>query len=109
MTQEQIQQEALRRAKEPVYGNKNYILCIMAFEARGFTDVRPRENVFTYHAWKALGRQVRKGEKSVKLQTYIPFEKKDDKTGEVKRGSRPKAAFVFHIDQTDLITHKTGE
>ena len=32
------------------------------FRAAGIpeSDIRPRENVFTYHAWRALGRQVRR-------------------------------------------------
>ena len=47
------------------------------------SDILPRENVFTYHAWRALGRQVRRGEHGVKVTTWIPTERKelDEKTG----------------------------
>ena len=75
--------------------------------ARGIPEdqIIPRENVFTYQAWKALGRQVRRGEHGVKVCTFVPMELKDGKTDDgadktvVK--SRPRMTTVFHITQTD--------
>jgi hypothetical protein len=62
VTKEQIQGEALTRA---VQGQSlsNWPAIVAGFEAKGIPadDIRPRENVFTYHAWRALGRQVRRG------------------------------------------------
>lgn len=87
---------------------QNDVVAVMEFAARGINpeDIRPRENVFTYNAWKALGRYVRKGEKGVALTTWIPV--KDRETGELKTKdgkimSRPVTTYVFHISQTELI------
>lgn len=66
---------------------------ISQFAARGI-DATPRVDVFTYNIWLyQKGRQVMKGEKSVKLVTFI----EDKKTGK----KRPKTAFVFHASQTE--------
>ena len=100
------QAEALSRA---ITGQSlsNYPAIIRGFLSRGIPEdqIRPRENVFTYQAWKALGRQVRKGEHGIKVCTFIPMELKDGKTDDgadktvVK--SRPRMTTVFHISQTD--------
>ena len=68
-------------------------------------EIIPRENVFTYHAWRAKGRQVRKGEHGVKITTYIPVPEKRNDAGELTReaGRRPKLATVFHISQTGAL------
>jgi antirestriction protein ArdC len=73
-------------------------------------DVRPRENVFTYHAWRALGRQVRRGEHGVKVVTFVevrekaPSESPTDATAPARRsGRRPWTATVFHLSQTDPV------
>jgi len=51
----------------------------------------------TYGAWQAINRQVRKGEKGVKVVSWI---KTTDKSGlEVMR---PTSATVFHITQTEV-------
>ena len=113
---QQIQQEALSRA---VGGQAltNWPAIIHGFMAKGITesDIRPRENVFTYHAWRALGRQVRRGEHGVKVLTYVSIKDKEDKDGvatndvdgtdKPKPGAtrRPWSATVFHISQTDPI------
>jgi antirestriction protein ArdC len=107
-------QEALSRA---VTGQSltNWPAIIAGFTARGIpeSDVRPRENVFTYHAWRALGRQVRRGEHGVKVVTFVSVRGKEDKDGiatndvdgtdKPKRGAhrRPWTATVFHVSQTD--------
>ena len=61
-------------------------------------DIAFRENVLTFDAWRALGRTVRMGEKGVRCLTWIPIE---DDTGAKK--ARPRAAYVFHISQTEQL------
>ena len=55
--------ESLNRAKN---GDSlaNYQAIMQGFADKGIAanDIIPRENVFTYNAWLALNRQVRKGE-----------------------------------------------
>ena len=108
----EMQQEALDRA---AHGQSwaNYAAIFQGFTAKGIpeSEILPRENVFTYHAWRALGRQVRRGEHGVKVTTFVPMEKKsgevDPDTGEEKRiklGRRAWTAVVFHVSQTDPIT-----
>ena len=76
MTTAEVQSEALDRAK---HGQSltNYPAIVRGFMAKGIaeSDIRPRENVFTYQAWLKLGRQVRKGERGVRILTYIRGEK----------------------------------
>ena len=107
-SREEMQQEALDRA----IGNQstaNWGAIFAGFTAKGIpeADIRPRENVFTYHAWRALGRQVRRGEHGVKVTTWIPTERKerDRVTGEerVTTGRICHTAVVFHVSQTDPI------
>jgi hypothetical protein len=113
-SRDEIQQEALSRA---VCNQSltNWPTIFQGFMAKGIpeTDIRPRENVFTYHAWRALGRQVRRGEHGVKVTTWVPAagkEETDPTTGEKKQGrafSVCKFATVFHVSQTDPI--ETGK
>ncbi len=106
MTNPQIQQDSLIRAVSS-QSTMNYPSIFMGFEARGIPadDIKPRENVFTYNAWKALGRQVRKGEHGVKATTFVPVSGKQDAvSGEQKSGFRmPRTVTVFHVSQTDPI------
>src|ERR1700739_1707766 len=106
---EQIAQEALDRAVSGIVLS-NYPAIIEGFTRKGIPEpqILPRENVFTYHAWRALGRQVRRGEHGVKVTTFVPMDKKtgeaDPETGEEKRvalGKRAWTATVFHVSQTD--------
>jgi hypothetical protein len=107
---EQMQQEALSRAASGITMS-NFPAIFKGFMAKGIpeADIRPRENVFTYHAWRALGRQVRRGEHGVKVTTVVSADKKtgesDPETGEPKkvRIRRPWSATVFHVSQTDPI------
>ena len=100
------QEEALSRALSN-QSLSNYPAIFRGFMSRGIpeADILPRENVFTYQAWRALGRQVRRGEHGVKICTYIPIDtkEKDPETGEVKfkTSSRPRMTTVFHVSQTD--------
>jgi hypothetical protein len=68
-------------------------------------EIKPRENVFTFDAWKALGRIVRRGEHGVKIETWIEHEKRDPENPDAP--SRLIRTFrrttVFHISQTELI------
>jgi antirestriction protein ArdC len=105
----EMQREALTRA---LTGQSlaNYATIIEGFVAKGIpeNEILPRENVFTYEAWRALGRQVRRGEHGVKICTWVPVEAEeiDPTTGEKKISSykRPWNATVFHISQTDAVS-----
>jgi antirestriction protein ArdC len=88
----------------------NYPSIFEGFMAKGIVieDIRPRENVFTFWAWQALGRRVRKGEHGVKATTFVAVagkradEPTDDSKG--KAGYRmPRTVTVFHVSQTDPI------
>lgn len=83
----------------------NYQTILNGFEAMGIPmdQIKPRENVLTYNAWKALGRHVRKGCHGVKAVTFVPVNgKKDESTGEHKSGYRmPRSVTVFHVSQTE--------
>jgi len=105
-----MQEEALGRA---IGGPScsNWAPIFAGFTAKGISEseIKPRENVFTYHAWRALGRQVRRGEHGVKVTTFVPMTKKtgdlDPATGDekVSIGKRAWTATVFHVSQTDPV------
>ncbi len=71
-------------------------------------DIRPRENVFTFNAWKALGRVVRKGQHGVRIITRVPCSKTDKSTGEVTSYTRPRTTTVFHLSQTEAMDCAPG-
>lgn len=109
-TREEIQQEAFARAATG-QSLANWPAIFAGFAAKGIpeAEIKPRENVFTYHAWRALGRQVRRGEHGVKVTTFVPMTKKttDPDTEEERRadiGKRAWTATVFHVSQTDPIS-----
>src|SRR5467141_5351322 len=97
-------QEALARA---VSGQSysNFPAIFQGFAAKGIpeSEIKPRENVFTFEAWKALGRYVRRGEHGVKVVTFIGCRSKetDRDIGERKIFRRPWTTTVFHVSQTD--------
>lgn len=100
MTNAQIQAKALKNAVSQ-QSTMNYEPIILGFIEKGIPaeDITPRENVFTFNAWKAQGRTVCKGEKGVKIVTWIKCKKKDsDETY-----MRPKTTTVFHVSQTKEI------
>jgi hypothetical protein len=112
-SRQEIQQEALARAASG-QSLSNWPAIILGFAAKGIpeSDIRPRENVFTYHAWRALGRQVRRGEHGVKVTTFVAIDRDSapaggDADGQPERrkarGRRPWTATVFHVSQTDPI------
>lgn len=102
----QSQVESLKRA---VCGQSlaNFPAIFQGFAAKGIpeSEIKPRENVFTFDAWKALGRYVRKGEHGVKICTFVESKSKevDPDTGERKLIRRPWTTTVFHISQTEPI------
>ena len=65
---ESIRAESLSRAVGGL-SLANYAANLEALAARGIPEdeIEPRVNVFTYRAWQAWRRQVRKGEKSVRI------------------------------------------
>lgn len=104
MTREEIAEKALRNA---VTNDSiaNYGPIIAGFMDKGINaeDITPRVNVFTFHAWRALGRTVRKGERGVRVGSWIECTKKDKETGEEAAVKRSIATTVFHISQTDQL------
>jgi hypothetical protein len=97
--------EALARTTSGL-SMSNYPTIYGGFTAKGIpeSEIKPRENVFTYNAWRALGRQVRRGEHGVKVLTFIDCQKRDEDTGQLKeRFRRPSSPTVFHVSQTDEI------
>lgn len=102
---EQIQAEALLRATSGQTWS-NYAEIFRGFMAKGIAEdqILPRENVFTYQAWRALGRYVCKGEHGVKICTWIPVSTKTtDRDGNQneKEYTMPRTVTVFHISQTE--------
>jgi hypothetical protein len=60
-------QDALNSAKNSE-SLSNYPAIFAGFAARDLTDIRPRENVFTYKAWQALGApSAKRGKGSFRL------------------------------------------
>jgi hypothetical protein len=102
--------ESLKRA---VSGQSftNFPAIFSGLAAKGIpeSEIKPRENVFTFQAWKALGRIVRRGEHGVRVTTFIESKSKqvDPDTGEPKLTRRPWTTTVFHISQTEAL--KRGE
>lgn len=103
MTKEQTQQEALNRI-ESNPSEYNFATVIEGFMEMGIEeeDILPKENVFTFNAWLAKGRCVKKGQHGVKITTFIPVKNAEpDKDGRVK--TYPKTSTVFHISQTEEV------
>src|ERR1700683_4341918 len=102
----QSRQEALTRAVS-CQSLSNFPAIFQGFAAKGIpeSEIKPRENVFTFDAWKALGRVVRRGEHGVKVTTFIDCSAKetDSDTGERKSFRRPWTTTVFHVSQTEAI------
>jgi hypothetical protein len=105
---QEVQREALSRAVSGL-SMSNFPAIITGFIEKGIPvdDIKPRENVFTYNAWRALGRQVRRGEHGVKVVTVLKKSKteRDPSNGETtdRTYSIPWTTTVFHYSQTDPI------
>ena len=107
MTKDQVQQEALSNARNNE-SMRNYPAIYEGFTSKGIpeSDIIPRVNIFTYQAWRALGRQVNKGEHGVKISTFVPMTKKDtdDEGNETKSSfKRARRVTVFHVSQTSEV------
>src|SRR5262249_46992117 len=104
MTKTEMQAEALDRATTG-QSLTNYPAIYQGFMAKGIAeaDILPRENVFTFNAWKAKGRSVKRGEHGVRVMTFITIGGEPDEiTGEVKGAHRkPHTSVVFHVSQTE--------
>jgi len=105
--QSNISQARLESLKRAVSGQSfsNFPAIFQGFAAKGVpeSEIKPRENVFTFAAWKALGRVVRRGEHGVKVVTFIESKSKelDQDSSERKLVRRPWTTTVFHISQTE--------
>jgi hypothetical protein len=105
--------EALERATTG-RAFSNYPAIFAGFMAKGIpeADIKPRENVFTFNAWKALGRSVKKGERGVKVITFITCggdAEIDKATGEETVTAvyrKPHTTTVFHISQTERTSER---
>jgi N-terminal domain of anti-restriction factor ArdC len=104
MTSAELQFQALSKA---VNGPSlaNYPAIFEGFMAKGIpeSEIKPRENVFTFNAWKALGRFVRKGEHGVKIATVVQRTRRNKADGTEETFSMPWSTTVFHISQTEPI------
>jgi N-terminal domain of anti-restriction factor ArdC len=100
-----VSQSRLESLKRAAHGQSfsNFPAIFQGFAAKGIpeSEIKPRENVFTFEAWKALGRYVRKGEHGVKVTTFIECTKANKETGEKESFRRPWTTTVFHISQTE--------
>lgn len=111
LNRDQVAAEALRNALTE-RSVMNYEAIFEGFIEKGIPvdQIVPRENVFTYNAWRALGRQVRKGEHGVRVVTWITSKggKEAKATAEGGEGEGegegfkfPRMVTVFHVTQTD--------
>lgn len=101
----ELAQESLVRARSGM-SVANELAAIQEFAARGIPveQIRPRDNVLTFWAWKALGRHVRKGEHGVRLTVWIAGKcTHNPAPGEQHHCGRrfPKSTTVFHESQTE--------
>ncbi|WP_221622432.1 DUF3560 domain-containing protein, partial [Burkholderia cenocepacia] len=94
-------QEALERVIESD-SVANYDAIFDGFAAMGIAraEVLPRVNVFTFDAWIAQGRVVKRGQHGVKIRTVIECTKTDPETGEITPVRKARTTTVFHIIQT---------
>ncbi len=108
MTKQEIAMEALERAENNA-SETNYETIFNGFMAKGINkdDIEPRVNVFTFNAWKAKGRFVKKGEKGVRVITYIQVDKKEENSEEIKKVLKKRQTTVFHISQTSPLDDPT--
>lgn len=107
----EMQQEALARARGSL-STSNYAAIFEGFAAMGIPedDIKPRENVLTYHAWRALGRQVRKGEHGVRVITYIECKGKKNAaaTDEPKASQAAASASMSTADRERAKLNRTN-
>ena len=105
------QAEALTRAVSS-QSVMNYAAIYEGFLEKGIpeSEILPRENVFTFNAWKALGRSVKKGEHGVKVVTWVTAKgtvvqsDADGQPSEHLEGGFKfcRTTTVFHVSQTEV-------
>jgi len=97
-------QEALARATQS-QSLSNLPAVYAGFIDKGISesDILPRVNVFTYAAWQALGRQVRRGEHGVRISTFVEGTKAATEEEPARGFKFARTVSVFHISQTDAI------
>ena len=107
---DQLGREALHNATSRD-STMNYAAIIQGFVAMAIPieDIKPRENVFTFKAWRGMGRTVRKGQHGVPICTFVPRSVTDKETGEVKEIRMPRQTTVFHITQTEPLEASASE
>lgn len=111
LSREEVQQRALANALADKSA-ANYQTIVEGFMEKGIEpeDITPRVNVFTYNAWRELGRQVRRGESGVRILSMAPARSKGEDGESSVEGEKPRMrpvpAVVFHITQTDPIEPK---
>lgn len=100
--QYELQSRALAKARSG-QSTCNYRAIVDGFMEMGIAQelILPRVNVLTFHAWKALGRSVSKGQHGVKVITFIKMNKAETENDSTKSRSMPRATTVFHISQTE--------
>lgn len=101
--------EALHRA-ETGQSSSNYFVIFSGMLDKGIpeSEIKPRENILTFLAWRAKGRTVKRGEKGVRVITWIPVKRTDKKTGEETKARIPRNAYVFHVSQTKALESATA-
>src|ERR1700723_3615694 len=93
--QENISPPRLESLKRAVTGQSltNFPAIFQGFAAKGIAEneIKPRENVFTFDAWKALGRVVRRGEHGVRVGRMTESKSKEtvQDTADRKIPARP--------------------
>lgn len=104
LRKQQMQLDALTKAATGV-SVANFKTIFEGFAEMGIPmeEIKPRENVFTFNAWKALGRVVKRGQHGVKVVTVIECTKKDENTGLELPVKKPNRTTVFHISQTEAL------
>ena len=118
ITREQLQAEALNRAMHG-QSTSNLDQIFNGFKAMGIAevDILPRQNIFTFWAWKALGRKVCKGEHGVRVTTWIESRRQlrsdpndqQSNTADAASQAHTRSRFsrpvtVFHISQTEPVS-----
>ena len=118
ITREQLQAEALNRAMHG-QSTSNLDQIFNGFKAMGIAevDILPRQNIFTFWAWKALGRKVCKGEHGVRVTTWIESRRQlrsdsndqQSDTADAASDAHSRSRFsrpvtVFHISQTEPVS-----
>ena len=102
----ELQAEALTRATSNS-SVSNYPAIFSGMMEKGIPEdqILPRVNIFTYKAWQALGRQVMKGQKGVRVTTWVKRPERRNDAGDVTRkgANFPRNTTVFHVSQTEAV------